>query len=287
MQLTFLFAATIGFRPMKHSPFHPFSLSSTKKGPWSTSAESALAPGPRSPTIQRPPTSNYPSIPSTSLFESTPFNSLTNKSDDPRSSPKVDRPLDLSAFGVSGASGEVSRSRPSIWSSPSSDNPNSLFSVPPPQQQQMDDKQVPRANNWVNFLDNAKASPPALNFKSVAEIWDSGISGTDGWSQCASSIPGETKDGEPDPVDALMFSAVPGWSGVDTQENTPFVAQETWGPAPVSNIWGDQYPIPTSGTNDSFQPESPEPESPGGTFDTMSGYNGAEIWQQPWSSSKE
>lgn len=279
-------AAAVGFRPMKSSPYHHFSLGSAKKSPWSTSAESALAPGSPSPTIQRPSTKFTP-IPSSSLFESTPFNSLTSKSDDPRSSPQVDRPLDLSAFGVSGA-GNASHSRQSVWSSPSTDNPDSLFSVSP--LPQADDKQVPRAKNWVNFLDNANTSPPALNFKTVAEIWDSGSTPpADGWSLCAPSFPNDNNDAEPDPVDAL-FSAVPDWSsGVDTQENTPFVAQETWGPAPVSNIWGDQYTIPTSGTSDAFQAglESPEPESPGGTFDTMSGYNAADIWQQPWSSSNK
>ena len=141
----------------------------------------------------------------------------------------------------------------------------------------------------------------------MAEIWDSGSTpATDGWSYRGSPYQPDARgtpvETDADPVDAL-FSAAPSWaSTVDNQEGTSFIAQETWGPAQVSSIWSEQYgSIPSTttmpATSDSltFQSlasqkgiDSPEPESPGGTFDAMSGFGSAEIWkQQPWSSGKE
>jgi hypothetical protein len=260
--------------------------------------------------------SQFNPIPSSSLFESTPFNRMGNASDDLRSSPQGSqdgqrRPHDFSVFGVSDASGDT-RGRPSIWSSKPNDkhfgNSQSLFSDSQ-SDEALQGKPVRRPHNWVNFLDSSNASQATLNSKSVAEIWDSrSLPATDGWSLCGPPYQPDTRvssaEGEVDPVDAL-FSSAPSWAPtVDTKENTPFIAQETWGPAQVSSIWSEQYgSIPSSVampvTSDSlaFQSmspqqqqrvDSPEPDSPGGTFDAMSGFSSAEIWQQqPWSSGKD
>lgn len=312
MQLIFI-SALIDFRKMKPSS-HPFVLSATKNSPWSASAESALAPGSPSLSLQRAAMSQFSPIPSSSLFESTPFNRANNASDDLRSSPQGSQdsqrlPRDFSVFGVSDTA-EDTRSRSSIWSSKLNDkhlgNPQSLFSSGPADET-FQGKPVRRPNNWVNFLDNANTSPTPLNFKSVAEIWDSGsIPSTDGWSYRGPAYQPDTRgtpaDTDTDPVDAL-FSPAPNWaSTVENQEGTPFIAQETWGPAQVSSIWSEQYgSIPNSSampaTSDSltFQSlasqqgvDSPEPDSPGGTFDAMNGFSSADIWkQQPWSSGKD
>lgn len=311
-----IFISALGFRKMKPSS-HPFVLSATKNLSWSTSAESALAPGSPSPSLQRAAMSQFSPIPSSSLFESTPFNRANSASDDLRSSPQGSQdsqrlPRDFSVFGVSDTS-EDTRSRPSIWSSKPNEkhmgNPQSLFSSGPTDET-FQGKPVRRPNNWVNFLDNAKTSPTPLNFKSVAEIWDSGSTpSTDGWSFRAPSYQPDTRgtpaDIEADPVDAL-FSPAPNWAAptAENQEGTPpFIPQETWGPAQVSSIWREQYgsipsssAIPATSESLTFQSlppqqggvDSPEPDSPGGTFDAMNGFSSAEIWkQQPWSSGKD
>ncbi|XP_031564277.1 transmembrane protein 131-like [Actinia tenebrosa] len=304
-------AQPVGFRKTK--PSHAFTLSATKNSPWSTSADSALAPGSSSPSLQHASMSQFSPIPSSSLFESTPFNTMSIASGDLGNSPQGSQdsqrlPRDFSVFGVSDAS-EDARAHPSIWSSKPNDNhfgnPQSLFSSGPADET-FQGKPVRCPNNWVNFLDNAETSPTPLNFKSVAEIWDSGSTpASDGWSYCGPPHQPDTRgtpaESEADPVDTL-FRAGPSWASTpDNQEGTPFIAQETWGPAQVSSIWSEQYgSIPSSttmpATSDSltFQSmaphqgvDSPEPDSPGGTFDAMSGFSSPEIWkQQPWSSGK-
>lgn len=318
---TFLcqFSGPVGYQKVARA----HELASARKSPWATSLDSVLAPSsslPCSPISERPgtvPTSQFLSMASTSLFESTPFN--TNSGPGARQAERRATggrsPLDLGNFGVSavGSRNQFGQGAASLWDNGQSRNEkkhsqgssDNLFST----DTAFPEKPARGANNWVNFLDaggaNALATQPAN--KTVSEIWDSGKSpsSTDGWALYESTLQSSAGQGNPidteaDAVDALFYqpptptpwaaprAASPTQSTFGGQElpwNTP-----VWsgGPPsseglPVSPSATFAFSVPSQQGAESIPTHGPQVSSAFGPL------GGSGIWNHtgPWSTCKD
>ncbi|XP_032238964.2 transmembrane protein 131 isoform X2 [Nematostella vectensis] len=279
----------------KHRHPERLGMSALRRSPWSISSDSALAPGARSPVIQRPFKSLRQQNGSP-LYESQPFR--RNRPQIGANAKKTQGVYDLSTFGVSDRSA-VTRARPSVWSQMSSFNGNeSLFSSPPAQDDHFSMSGRP-ANNWVNFLDVDRVTPSIArtdtpNNRTVSEIWDAGNMPAegDGWSLCGPPLHPEFNpraECESDPVDSLFSEVPPEWSTLPSPEQNAFGGDSSWASPDMSAIWGEQYSIPSSESlpvSSAYQPSGTQ--SPTSTFTSLADLGSGMIWPQTqWSNGKD